>query len=113
LGLIINELVVNSLKYAFPNGQEGGVIVEFVRRGKEYSLRVSDDGVGISPSAGAAELKHGSAGLGQRLVKSFVAQLGGRLEIESRSPGTTVLIWFPVSQREGRERETTPALKNV
>jgi two-component sensor histidine kinase len=109
VGLIVNELVVNSLKYAFPDKREGGVVVEFTRKGGEYHLRVSDDGIGSGPQSNAAAPPQGSARLGQRLIRSFVAQLSGRIEIENRSPGTTVVVWFPASEQEGIREGNPPA----
>jgi two-component sensor histidine kinase len=96
VGLIINELVVNALKYAFPDDRNGYVRVTFVRTGDEYCLAVSDNGVGLSATRDIGS-SQSSTGLGQRLIRSFVAQLGGRHEIEARSPGTHVQVCFPVS----------------
>jgi two-component system, sensor histidine kinase PdtaS len=96
VGLIINELLVNALKYAFPEDRSGHVTVTFTREGDEYCLVVSDDGVGLSaPRESASSLP--STGLGQRLIRSFVAQLGGWHEIEASSPGTRVQVCFPVA----------------
>jgi len=51
MGLIVNELVLNALKYAFPGDREGRVGVLFRRDGQDYVLTVEDDGVGIDPDA--------------------------------------------------------------
>jgi two-component sensor histidine kinase len=96
IGLIINELVVSALKYAFPEERNGRVSVTFTRRDDEYCLAVSDNGVGLSAPCESAS-SPSSTGLGQRLIRSFVAQLGGRHEIEARSPGTHAQVCFPVS----------------
>ncbi|MBL0404228.1 DUF4118 domain-containing protein [Microvirga aerilata] len=96
VGLIINELLVNALKYAFPEDRDGRVGVTFTRKGDEYCLAVRDDGVGLSASRESAS-SPSSTGLGQRLIRSFVAQLGGRHEIEPGSPGTCAEVCFPVT----------------
>jgi two-component sensor histidine kinase len=85
VGLIINELLVNALKYAFPDDQDGRVSVTFTRRDDEYCLAVSDNGVGLH--AAPDSIAPPSTGLGQRLIRSFVAQLVGQHEIEPGSPG--------------------------
>jgi two-component sensor histidine kinase len=96
VGLIINELVVNALKYAFPEDRDGQVSVMFTRRGDDYCLTVSDNGVGLSATHDSTS-SPSSTGLGQRLIRSFVAQLGGRQEIEPGSPGIRAQVCFPVS----------------
>jgi two-component sensor histidine kinase len=96
VGLIINELLVNALKYAFPDDRDGRVSVTFTRTGHEYCLAVTDNGVGLSTAHESASAPS-STGLGQRLIRSFVAQLGGRHEIEPCSPGTRVRVCFPAS----------------
>jgi two-component sensor histidine kinase len=96
IGLIINELLVNALKYAFPENRDGRVSVTFTRRDDEYCLAVSDNGVGLSATRESAS-SPSSTGLGQRLIRSFVVQLGGRHEIEAGSPGTRAQVCFRVS----------------
>src|SRR3954469_12536882 len=63
VGLILNELLTNALKYAFPEDRHGHVRVTFERVGAEFVLRVSDNGVGIAPERSAQ-----GSGLGQRLA---------------------------------------------
>jgi two-component sensor histidine kinase len=96
VGLIINELLVNALKYAFPDDRDGRVSVTFARTGQEYCLVVSDNGVGLSATRDSTS-SSASTGLGERLIRSFVAQLGGRHEIKMGSPGTHAQVCFPVS----------------
>jgi two-component sensor histidine kinase len=88
IGLVVNELVTNALKYAFPRQPKGSVNVTLKRVAGELLLTVADDGQGIDP--GRAD-----SGLGGRLVEGFVEQLGGRLERESGKLGTTVRIVLP------------------
>ena len=96
VGLIINELLVNALKYAFPEDRDGRVRVTFTRKDDEYCLTVRDNGVGLSASRESTSSLP-STGLGQRLIRSFVAQLGGRHQIAPGSPGTHAQVCFPVS----------------
>ena len=95
-GLIINELISNSLKYAFPKQSESdhnGIIkIEFNKNGNdELKLIVSDNGIGISGEF--VERKKHSLGL--QLVDTLVAQLDGTLQIDSNS-GATFKINFPM-----------------
>jgi len=91
-GLILNELVVNSLKHAFPNAAQGVIRVElrFVPE-RSVLLAISDDGIGISPDVNLEKL----SSLGVQLVTNLVAQLDGHLEL-IRLPGSTFKIRFPL-----------------
>jgi PAS domain S-box-containing protein len=88
-GLIINELVTNSLKYAFPGGRTGTVTVAMSRDGEDYVLSVSDNGVGMSRHIDARN--GGSFGL--QLVDTLVGQLEGSI-ILSGDDGTAYTIRF-------------------
>lgn len=91
-GLILNELMTNALKHAFPAGRPGTIRVELRRAGENrVALAVSDDGIGLD------ERSNGDGSLGWRLVRSFAEQLGAQLTISS-SPGTRVDVVF---QAEG------------
>ena len=70
IAIILNELVTNSLKYAFPNGQPGRIDVQLHADG-EVILTVSDNGVGIRDQR--------SEGIGSRVVSLLVQQLGGTI----------------------------------
>ena len=89
-GLIVNELISNSFKYAFPGNQHGRVklICQHVTDG-HYLLTVSDDGVGLPQEIDISK----SPSLGHKLVISLTNQLNGKLEIE-RDRGTTFRISF-------------------
>lgn len=93
-GLILNELVTNALKHAFPDGRRGTVRVSLRRSSAgEASLAVADDGVGLA--ADFAERPTRSLGL--QLVSALVAQIDGRLEV-SRAGGTRFCVSFPLSE---------------
>jgi PAS domain S-box-containing protein len=88
LGLIVNELVTNAVKYAFPGEARGTVMVTLKRGPGELRLTVADDGQGL-------DLQRADSGLGGRLVDGFAQQLGGQVERRSGSQGTTVHLILP------------------
>ncbi|MGC9516154.1 MAG: sensor histidine kinase [Methanomicrobiales archaeon] len=88
-GLIINELVTNSLKYAFPNQEEGKISVYFNSDGDEHVLKVGDDGVGLPEDLDLDKTDT----LGFQLVNSLLDQLDGKLEMETNK-GTTYIMRF-------------------
>ena len=89
-GLIINELVTNSFKHAFPDGREGNVNISLIRENDKINLIVSDDGVGLKEGLDFRNTET----LGLQLVNTLVADLDG--SIESRDgQGTSFLITFP------------------
>ena len=47
LGLIITELVINALKHAFPNSRKGKIVIDYRSDGQDWTLSVSDNGVGM------------------------------------------------------------------
>ena len=92
-GLIINELVSNSLKYAFLDGQKGEISIDLHQEEDGQAvLVVRDDGVGLPPTVDY----HHSQSLGLQLVTTLVKQLQGRMEM-GREKGTTVRITFSFS----------------
>jgi two-component sensor histidine kinase len=92
IGLVINELLTNALKYAFPEDRSGTVKVRFMRQEDGFCLMVIDDGIGIP-----CERKPDGSGLGQRLIRSMVMQLQGSVEFtpDSGAAGTIVTVRFP------------------
>jgi len=89
--LIINELVSNSLKYAFPDRRTGEVTVALQRANGAHTLTVADDGVGFP-----ADLDFRTTdSLGMQLVVTLVNQLEGTIEL-NRENGTAFVISFHV-----------------
>lgn len=87
VGLIVNELVTNAYKYAFPEDRHGTISVALVRQeNATVNLNVSDDGVG--------EAEGSRAGLGTRLVEVLAAQIGGKCSRASANPGMTITVTF-------------------
>lgn len=93
-GLIVNELVSNSLKHAFPGGRRGRVEVALHADGSVVTLSVSDDGVGMPDGL---DLRAPGT-LGLQLVRILTEQVGGTIQLD-RGPGTRFSITF---LREGR-----------
>ncbi|HWT44589.1 MAG TPA: sensor histidine kinase, partial [Vicinamibacterales bacterium] len=89
VGVIVNELVMNALKYAYPEGK-GPIRVDIRETGdNRAALIVEDDGVGIVPRA-----KPKSTGLGQRIVRAMGEKLGANIEIDRGHKGTRVVVAF-------------------
>ncbi|MFC1671064.1 sensor histidine kinase [Spirochaetota bacterium] len=88
-GLIINELVTNSLKYAFPDNMKGIIKIDFYEEKGNYVLQHMDDGVGIPENIDIND----TATLGLQLVNNLTLQLRGTIDIDS-SQGTNVKIKF-------------------
>ena len=89
-GLIINELVSNSLKYAFPDGREGEVRIELREDPQQMArLIVADDGIGLPSNVDWETVRS----LGLRLVRTLAEQLGAKIEVKSK-PGTEVQLVF-------------------
>ncbi|HEU4604193.1 MAG TPA: histidine kinase dimerization/phosphoacceptor domain -containing protein [Steroidobacteraceae bacterium] len=100
LMIIVNELVTNALKHAFPAGLRGSITVELKKENGGLLLRVADTGAGLSTPT---EAKH----FGLTLVQSLVDQLGGTFTM-ARSPssaGTVVTLTIPDADRHVRLRE--------
>jgi two-component sensor histidine kinase len=90
-GLVLNELLSNALKHAFPEGQGGTISIAFHCADGSATLVVADDGIGLPASRGGEE-HHGT--LGQRLVAALVRQLRGTSSIDGKR-GTRFTLTFP------------------
>ncbi|WP_236515904.1 AAA family ATPase [Sandaracinus amylolyticus] len=89
-GLVINELVSNAMKYAFPAGRRGTVRIALHARGREHTLIVEDDGIGLPPSL---ENTAETGTLGLQLVHDLVDQMRATMTI-ARHEGTRFVIVF-------------------
>jgi two-component sensor histidine kinase len=89
IGLIVTELVINAIKYAFPVAKAGAlVLITYEVDGADWKLIVSDNGVGKS----AGDAAGASDGLGTTIVKALVDQLDARMEIITGPAGVSVSI---------------------
>ncbi len=93
LGLIVNELVTNALKHAFPKDRKGRVELSFRRlEDKKFRLEVSDNGIGIHR---ILETKEDRGGFGTKLIGLLVQQLDARMDRRT-DQGTSVVIEFNI-----------------
>jgi two-component sensor histidine kinase len=91
-GLIVNEIISNSLKHAFPAGREGKIDVRLkLTKGDMLNLEIADNGIGMRPDLDI----HSTDSLGLQLVNTLVDQLDGRMEINGQR-GTKFKIAFAV-----------------
>lgn len=98
LGLILNELVTNALKYAFPGGRNGTVTVTLASDDNgQLQLTIADDGVGMDAAADTPSEVAGH-GNGALLIAAFADQLSGELVQDSGPGGTRVALTFPAGR---------------
>lgn len=90
-GLMLNELLSNAIKHAFPDGRRGNVRIAIVaEQGGAHSIRVRDDGIGLPPEVAIES----ATTLGLQLVRTLAEQIGATLEV-GREGGTEVRILVP------------------
>jgi len=89
LALVLNELIINSIKHAFPPGREGEIRLALKKSGDMISMSVSDDGPGVQAEPGTE--RGGSMGL--VLINMLAEQLEGTFSVES-GKGTTATLTF-------------------
>lgn len=87
IGLLINEIMSNSLKYAFRGRSKGKISINVQKIHTGFQMKISDNGIGFTNSTPS------SKSLGMFLIENLVKQIQGRYEVESFE-GTTYLIYF-------------------
>jgi PAS domain S-box-containing protein len=92
LGLIVNEVVTNSLKHAFPDGRAGVIHVDFHKTDDQYEFKVKDNGVGFPEDLDFEN----TDSLGLQMVTSLTRQIEGNIELD-RNNGTEFKITFKES----------------
>lgn len=93
--LMVNELVTNALKYAFPDGRKGRIVIRMVLLPHNFlELSVVDDGVGLPPMFNLET----TDSLGMQLLRGFAEQINGGISV-SGTAGTAVTVKFPVTTR--------------
>ncbi|MGB5499956.1 MAG: sensor histidine kinase, partial [Maribacter sp.] len=88
IGLIVNELVTNSLKYAFPNNQKGIIKIGLRKEGSQLFLKVSDNGIGKNDKEESI-----GTGFGTKLIQLLTRQLEGKMNLDIEN-GTMVSFEF-------------------
>ncbi len=101
LGLIVTELVINSLKHAFPDDAGGKITVSYKTQAADWSLSVIDDGIGMP--AGTSSTAGAVAGLGTSIIEALARQLRARTVIVDAHPGTSVSIVHESSKAIGSD----------
>jgi len=95
-GLLMNELLTNAFKYAFPGDKTGEIRVRMrIKHNHAYELVISDNGVGLP---GEIDIRNPTT-FGMQLVHLLIQQLAGTIDID-REKGTTFTIEFPPKRRE-------------
>jgi two-component sensor histidine kinase len=88
IGIIVNELVMNAVKYAYPDGA-GPIHVVLNAHGDDLELSVTDDGVGLNVKADSR-----STGMGQRIVTAMAQKLDAHVERDAAHTGTRIVLRF-------------------
>ncbi len=101
LVLIASELVINALKYAFPDGKAGRIDVSLWKQGNEVQLAVKDDGVGLNGSE--------APGVGHRLIDDMCRLLGSTIGRASWECGLWVWVKFLISPDPVKQPESAAA----
>jgi two-component sensor histidine kinase len=90
VGLVVNELVTNAIKHAFPDDRRGRIRVSFeARSDNQLQLCVEDDGVGF------ADCSQRKGGLGQELVHGLSRELDGHLDVKTSEQGSSFCLRIP------------------
>jgi two-component sensor histidine kinase len=88
IGIIVNELVMNAVKYAYPDGA-GPIHVVLNADGDDLELSIADDGVGLN-----ARTDPHSTGMGQRIVTAMAQKLDASVERDPKHAGTRIVLRF-------------------
>ncbi|WJR75160.1 response regulator [Bradyrhizobium sp. NP1] len=88
IGIIVNELVMNAVKYAYPDCA-GPIHVDLAGKGGDIELSIADDGVGYN-----AKSDPRSTGMGQRIVSAMAGKLGATVERDPDHAGTRIVLRF-------------------
>jgi two-component sensor histidine kinase len=94
---LLNELLTNAYKHAYPEEAKGEVRVQGSRAADgRYRLEVADFGRGLPPGFDIAKSRNS---LGTRVIASLTAQLDGELDAASTTPGARFTLTFPLKSR--------------
>jgi two-component sensor histidine kinase len=96
LGLILNELITNALKYAYPDGN-GEILIQLSSEGHQVCMTVSDNGAGLPANFDLQTSKS----LGLTIIQALTDQLQGELEIGT-PPGACFIVRFSMQPEDAR-----------
>jgi two-component sensor histidine kinase len=91
LGIILNEMVTNALKYAFPIHQTGTISILLKQTDMSIEMQISDNGIGLPPDFSIEQTNT----LGLTLLKGLTGQLNGTYIVENKS-GLSITVKFPI-----------------
>ncbi|HEX2135973.1 MAG TPA: PAS domain-containing protein [Microvirga sp.] len=94
LALLVNELVSNAFKHAYPADRRGRVLVEVTKPDRDLRIVVEDDGVGIAGAAPPGD------GFGKTLIEMLARQLKARVDWGDARPGTRAVVTMPLDAEE-------------
>lgn len=93
IGLVVNEIITNSFKYAFPDGSSGKIFIKVYKSGEELLMEIGDNGKGLNETLDIASLKS----LGLQLIFTLIeGQLGGKVSFLPKSSGLVFNITIPM-----------------
>ena len=105
MGLILNELITNAVKHAFPDGRAGHIRVRLDALDTRLRLSVKDDGVGVDRGA----WNGADTGQGQALVLGLAHELQGSLDLKSATTGSSFSVTFPRSNTQSAAQRAVAA----
>ena len=100
VGLMVTELVINAIKYAFPDNRPGLVRVSYSDDGSDWRVIVADDGIGTDPG----QLAPKGGGLGTNIVTALARQLHAEIRTTGGTQGTTVTVTGSSARATGKAR---------
>jgi two-component sensor histidine kinase len=89
VALMMNELITNALKHAFPDNRPGRLSITVRPDGRHFAIRIADDGVGMPHDI------VGARSFGKRLIESLARQLTANIAWKPNHPGTSIDIRLP------------------
>ncbi len=91
--MIVNELIANAAKYAYPNQSGGTIFIKVSRSGeRDFAVAVRDQGAGLPANFALNSAK----GLGMRIITSFAQQLNATIAVRPQNPGTEFAVCIPL-----------------
>ena len=106
IGIIINELVMNAVKYAYPDGS-GPIHVELRATGDDIVLSIADEGVGLDAKTNDPR----STGMGQRIVSAMATKLEACVDRDPLHAGTRIVVRFPRTRAVATKAPSAVAAK--